>query len=216
MANITIVCNKVTKQHYVGYRRRGADEIKKPGVAECIIRFCRVHRSTVLDPGIRLDRVQAQAQPPVQSHPEPERPQELSLSQSQSHSSEEKIEEVEDVGTAARFGVKSTLRRKINAENAQKGAALLRRGLGKGLVTGAGLAKRVASTGRSRLMRTNSSGNGNRDTNEGEDLQRMNTFESHPHQHQDDQNHEYDQTHSQSQMEEDHPHHPLKQSVTGK
>ena len=33
---------------------------------------------------------------------------------------------------------------------------------------------------------------------------------------QDDQNHEYDQTHSQSQMEEDHPHHPLEQSVTGK
>ena len=73
---------------------RGADEIKKPRVAECMYHTflsCASFDCFVLDPGIRLDRVQAQAQPPR-----------VSLSQSQS--SEKKFEEVED-GLAKRNGL---------------------------------------------------------------------------------------------------------------
>lgn len=45
---------------------RGADEIKKPRVAECMYHTflsCASFDCFVLDPGIRLDRVQAQVQP---------------------------------------------------------------------------------------------------------------------------------------------------------
>ena len=37
-------------QYYVGYRRRGADEIDKPSISECGIYFVRIHKRTIVVP----------------------------------------------------------------------------------------------------------------------------------------------------------------------
>ncbi len=37
-------------QFYIGYRRRGPDEVHKPSIADCAIRFCRIHRRSIISP----------------------------------------------------------------------------------------------------------------------------------------------------------------------
>ena len=37
------------KQYYVGYRRRGADEDSRPAVADLLVQYVRIHRSTIME-----------------------------------------------------------------------------------------------------------------------------------------------------------------------
>jgi hypothetical protein len=44
IANIPIA----KKEFYIGYRRRGPDEIDMPGIADCKIIYCRIHKESIL------------------------------------------------------------------------------------------------------------------------------------------------------------------------
>lgn len=98
------------KQFYIGYRRRGPDESDKPGIADVTVLFCRIHKSTIIQPELE------KYIPPIHD--------------------EKKSNDEQDAQMMSRI------------HGAQKGAAVLKRGL----VTGADLAKRVASTGGKRLF----------------------------------------------------------------
>ncbi len=113
---------ELCKHYYIGFRRRGADETDKPAVADLLLMYCRVDKSTVIDSAVdRNFQVQ--------------------------------------VGNKNGGGSDATLVDQLdeNNENETSGsprlppktADVLRRGL----VTGASLAKRVAASGKNRIMR---------------------------------------------------------------
>lgn len=108
------------KQFYIGYRRRGPDEMDKPAIANVTVLFCKIHISTIL---------QSQWEkyvPPITQEPISTvvnlEPHELSSNS------------------------KATVREQL--QKAQKGAAVLKRGL----ATGADVAKRVVASGGTKIL----------------------------------------------------------------
>ena len=122
------------KQHYVGYRRRGADEVNKAGVADCVVRFCRVHRDSIIQPDITMYAQHANDQ---SNHNHLNNSANTNM-----HDANEKEDVVSQGHTISGKGL-------VGKINAQKGADVLKRGW----VNGAGLARRVAYSGKNRIMR---------------------------------------------------------------
>jgi len=107
----------IQKRFYIAHRRRGADENERPAIADLVIRYCRVHRLTII-----------------------------------SQYSNDKVSS----GRGTLAGVSDTdltlpirnHKKRFNAENAQKGAMALRRGIVKGV----GIATRAAANRTSRII----------------------------------------------------------------
>ena len=117
------------RHFYIGYRRRGADETNKPAVADLLFMYCRVHKATVMESNF-----------------------DKSLKKSSTRNTGG------SVGDSANVNLMTTTDN-LNESNENQGtdtphlaAAVLRRGLS----TGASLAKRVAASGKNRIMRIRS------------------------------------------------------------
>jgi hypothetical protein len=112
---------RLCKQFYIGYRRRGADETNKSAVADIILMYCKVHKTTIISPN--NNTVHAT-----------QNPSESTTNIASQIDGDDALEDTD----SSRLGPKTV--------------AVLRRGF----VSGAGLAKRMATSGKNRIMRGHS------------------------------------------------------------
>ena len=117
--------NQLTKHFYIGYRRRGADETNKPGVADLLLMYCKIHKDTVID--AKVNRNFESAMKTCEGSASP--------NQGEDHSQSRMNHDLEESATTSGLAPMTT--------------SVLR----KGLVTGASIAKRVAASGKNRIMR---------------------------------------------------------------
>ncbi len=113
------------KHFYIGFRRRGADETEKPAVADLVLMYMKVNKATIVESEVSRNFEYGINSGAKEFH------QENSL---YDHDDENVVDVKEDPGSP---------------RLAPKTAAVLKRGL----LSGANLAKRVAVSGKNRLMR---------------------------------------------------------------
>jgi len=126
----------LNKHYYIGYRRRGADETDKPAVADVVIKYCRVHKSTIIRSEIeqKIQQEICSNGGNIQSGSSTVPPMDTNLTNQIDHS---------------------------NSDAKTKSESVLRRGLG----LGANIAKRVAVSGKNRILRTRTMDNDEKEDN---------------------------------------------------
>jgi hypothetical protein len=131
------------KEYYIGYRRREPDEINKPGVAECTILYCRIHKESILvdkcDLGRRLGI-------PYRSSSSRDNGCHKDNGINGGSFSLNNVDNA-DIDDSAGAGAARSNGNSVQPSGMVSRTAKLRRGL----VTGAGLAKKVASHGRDKI-----------------------------------------------------------------